>query len=375
MAKGAYGPSESVYRKIKKIYGTRNGVYHKIKKGYAAADGVYRLFFSGEKKLKYYGQVTSLLIGYAIYSLAATHTDSHAIFVRMHQQTGGIPFINGITAYDQKLTASTVSAGDLVLAVSQGIGTTEYGYLATTMAYSYGSTDSYRYNGVSRFNKSLTWASMGNLSTYPDNDSISVSATSLGEYAVISSYKPYNTTVTTVDAYNNAGTKHACANLSSKRNPMAAATANGKYALFGAGTGSAYEVDAYDLSLTRISAPAMTEGYAQSALSVGDYALFGSVGGGTTTVIGYNSSLTKITAPSLSVSTAMEGVTLGEYGLFSVSGNGGAINSYDSSLTRQVLQGVTAQLWPGETVGDFALFNQTGQYGSNNMYAYYLAEE
>jgi hypothetical protein len=174
-----------------------------------------------------------------------------------------------------------------------------------------------------------------------------------------------------------------------------AATTVGDYALFGGGASGGqtadYEfygtVDAYNSSLTRTTAEALTEAKCYfAATTVGDYALFG---GGYNphsstdananylrSVDAYNSSLTRKTLQVFYTPRAhVAATTVGNYALFA----GGHYKNegkktpaqlsevYDSSLTRSMRSGLSVcrRYLAATSVGNYALFG-----GGNGIFSY-----
>jgi len=193
-----------------------------------------------------------------------------------------------------------------------------------------------------------------------------------------------------VDAYDSALTRTTPSPLSVvKIDP--AGTPVGDYALIGGGgkvggglTGDFHSaVDAYDASLTRTAATALSAARrALSAASVGNYALF--AGGDTTTssssnsklVDAYNSSLTRTSATGLSMAASeMAAVSAGGYAMFGGGSNDmdliDVVNAYSASLTRVTPTVLSQARYKVEavSVGSCALFygGQKARSGYENM--------
>jgi hypothetical protein len=170
--------------------------------------------------------------------------------------------------------------------------------------------------------------------------------------------------------------------LSKARHGLAA-TAVGDYALFAGGksSDSSYgkTVDAYNKSLTRITAPDLTDRMINlTATTVGNYALFG-CGGSSVYVTAYDSSLT---TKSLRISLILESAaatTVGDYALFGGGGydsNGDPeevnnVFTFDKSLTMSEATRLsqTRRFLAATTVGDYALFGGGCYWYSDTYYS------
>ena len=219
MAKGLYIGVDGKARKVKKIYTGINGKARKVKKGYIGIDGKARLFFSGEKKLCYYGTATALTT--ARTDLAAASIGDYAIFF------GGA---NGMSIIDSNM-------------------------------------DIYNSSLVK-----VTNASSGVISE--------LAAASNSSYAIFGGGKNYDRKAqNSVRAINGDLTRTSTSFISSNsaRYDLAATTIN-DYVLFGGGRSSSYilgYVDAFSTDLTRSSLARIIQRYDLAATTVGDYALFG----------------------------------------------------------------------------------------------------
>lgn len=209
-----------------------------------------------------------------------------------------------------------------------------------------------------------------------------------GAYGSLHSMTAYYKGNATVDAYDDSLTRITAANLSEARIGLSGASV-GKYALFGGGyTGKngyigngvgtellryTYKsaVDAYDESLTRTTATELSKARACTGVTVGGYALF--AGGVSSNVVdAYNASLTRTTATSLSASGVVYGATtIGRYALIGI--GDGTVNVYDTSLTRTTAASLrtSRNCFAAAAVGDYALFagGSSGKsVGGNNYY-------
>ena len=151
----------------------------------------------------------------------------------------------------------------------------------------------------------------------------------------------------------------------------------GNYALIGGGDMYSLKMDAYNTSLTKLSAPDLSAGrYELQGGSVGNYALFaGGIGSKGDIVDAYSASLSKISATKLSVAReAPASATVGNYVLFAGGYNmdqhayKSTIDAYNSSLTRTSASSLrtTKEGLAGASVGDYALFSG----GYNDKYAF-----
>ena len=191
-----------------------------------------------------------------------------------------------------------------------------------------------------------------------------------------------STVFNTVDAYN-ASLTHSAKALVTARESLAAVTI-GNHALFAGGshynpdteTTTYYStVDAFDASLTRTTASSLSAKRSDlGATAVGDYALFAGGYGEThtdisgrshsySTVDAYNKSLTRSTAPALSTNKAdLAAAALSTYAVFGGGDKNGyaldTVDAYDASLTRTLPTGLayTANYPSAVSVGDYAFF-------------------
>lgn len=108
MTKACYVGVDGVAKKVKKIYTGVDDVARKVKKGYIGVGGIARPFFSGEKKLEYYGTATDLSVGRR--ELVATSVGNYALFGGGYSSNGPS---NKVDAYNASLTRSTPTVLDL----------------------------------------------------------------------------------------------------------------------------------------------------------------------------------------------------------------------------------------------------------------------
>ncbi len=333
MAKAVYVGVDSKARKMKKAYIGIGGTARKIKKMYIGdSSGKARLCYSAE--LEKAG--TAEALGRAGYNLGAAGTARHALFAG--RQTSYKEASSYVDAYDVSLTHTAPTS----LSVARGV------------------------LGAATVGGRALFAGGGYYGAY--GSSVSMTAYYKGN--------------ATVDAYDDSLTRTTAASLSEARISLSG-TSVGKYALFGGGyTGKngsveselprTYKsvVDAYDESLTRTTATALSKARDCTGTVVGSYALFAG-GTGSNVVDAYNASLTRTTASSLSASGKVYGAaTIGSYALLGI--NNGVMNAYDASLTRTTAASLrySRTNFAAAAVGDYALFaggSTKGSY-SNNYY-------
>ena len=370
MAKAVYVGVDSKARKMKKAYVGIDGKARKVKKMYIGdSSGKARLCYSAE--LEKVGTAEKLGIGG--YNLGAAGTARHALFAG--RQTSYKEASSYVDAYDVSLTHTAPTS----LSVARGVlGAATVGGRALFAGGgyygAYGSSTSmmayYKGNAtVDAYDDSLTRTTAASLS----EARISLSGTSVGKYALfggghtgkngfVESELP-RTYKSVVDAYDESLTRTTATALSKARD--CTGTVVGSYALFAGGTGSNV-VDAYNASLTRTTASSLSaSGQVYSAATIGSYALLGISNG---VMNAYDASLTRTTAASLRYSrTNFAAAAVGDYALFaggsskkSVDGNDyyNTVDAYDSSLVRTTatsLNTARARL-AAAVVGEYALF-------------------
>ena len=334
MAKAVYVGVDSKARKMKKAYIGIRGKARKVKKMYIGdSSGKARLCYSAE--LEKVGTAEKLGIGG--YALGAAGTARHALFAG--RQTSSKEASSYVDAYDVSLTHTAPTS-------------------------------------LSEARGKLGAATVGGRALFAGGGYY-------GAYGTTASMTAYYKGNATVDVYDDSLTRTTAASLSEARVGLSGASI-GKYALFGGGftskngsTGSELSpyiyksvVDAYDESLTRTTATALSKARNCTGVTVGGYALF--AGGTDSNVVDvYNTSLTRTTASSLSTSGKVYGAaTIGSYALLGI--NNGTMNVYDASLTRTTAASLrTSRIcFAAAAVGDYALFaggSTKGSY-SNNYY-------
>ena len=335
MAKAVYVGVDSKARKMKKAYVGIDGKARKVKKMYIGdSSGKARLCYSAE--LEKVGMAEKLGIGG--YDLGAAGTARHALFAG--RQTSYKEASSYVDAYDVSLTHTAPTS-------------------------------------LSKARGKLGAAAVGGRALFAGGGYY-------GAYGSSVSMMVYYNGNATVDAYDDSLTRTTAASLSEARVGLSGASV-GKYALFGGGFTSKngsissellsyiYKsvVDAYDESLTRTTATALSRARNCTGVTVGGYALF--AGGINSNVVDvYNTSLTRTTASSLSASGKVYGAaTIGSYALFGI--NNGTMNVYDASLTRTTAASLrtSRNCFAAAAVGDYALFagGSSGKsVGGNNYY-------
>ena len=268
MAKGLYIGVDGKARKVKKIYTGINGKARKVKKGYIGIDGKARLFFSGEKKLSYYGTATALTTARAY--LAAASIGDYAIFY------GGY---NG-TIVSAKNQNMDIYNSSLVKVTNNSRGFIRNMAAASNSSYAmFGGGQKYDDEQGSEEAVSTVRAIDGNLTTtltsFTNVAKKDLAATTVNDYVLFGGgYNGSRTIYATVDAYDTNLTKTTPTPLSQGRYGLAATTI-GDYALFGGGSSSNY-TEVYDTDLVKSTATPLSEARKYlAATTVGNYALFG----------------------------------------------------------------------------------------------------
>ena len=381
MAKAVYVGVGSKARKMKKAYIGIGGTARKVKKMYIGdSSGKARLCYSAE--LEYVGTATAL--SEARNSLSAASVGNYAIFAggKTSYNTGS----SYVDAYDSSLVRTSVTSlnssrgnlgsatvGSHALFAGGGIYYSLGAHMRPGTSYYYG------YSTVEAYDTSLTKTTATSLSMAR----MSPSGVSIGKYALLGggytgvngASIPWGQGVpyyykNVVDAYNESLTRTTATALSVARNCTGVTI--GSYALFAGGTKSD-AVDAYDTSLTRTTVSSLSaSGVVYGATTIGRYALIG-IDGGTMNV--YDTSLTRTTAASLSASrTFYSSANIGDYALFaggySSSDYYSTVDAYDSSLVRTTATSLnTARCeLAAATVGDYAIF-AGGERDSNSNFA------
>lgn len=175
----------------------------------------------------------------------------------------------------------------------------------------------------------------------------------VGNYALFGGYLGGNI----LNAYNTSLVKSTPASLVNASG-TSAGTNVGNYALFAGLNG----VDAYDLSLVRTTASALSVSRVPESASNANYALFagGSVAGGTSYLVdAYNSSLVRSSPSSIS-SGGPCGVSKSTHALFLFIGQS-AVDAYNTSLVKSTASAPSASGQPtGASIDDVAIVGGFG---------------
>ncbi len=324
-----------------------------------------RLCFKDERELKYH---STTAIRYVQNSMKAATVGDYALFAGGTVSGGSVT--NRVNSCDRSLTFSL--ANTLNDNMTIGAATSLNG----DYAFFGGGKTNIPTASVQVYNKSLTRISASALGEALELNA----ATAVGKYALFGGGKNKNSVcVELVSAYNSSLTKK---NVSSPLNDAKcehAATTVGGYALFAGGynnTSTYYSsVDAYDASLTRTIPTAISvarQGLA--ATTVGDYALFagGTAHSGYSDVVdAYNTALTRSKPPVLSEQrSAIPTTTVCGFALFAGGYKAGiysfAVEAYDAFLTRTLATSLPTPSinMAAATIGDYALF--AGGYATIN---------
>lgn len=359
MAKKLYVEVGGKTRKAKKGYVSVSGKARKIKKAYVGVNGKARAFWSGGE-LRYYGRATAL--SEARYELTATATGGYALFAGGNNGN----YSNVVDAYNRSLTR-TNPAGLEKYGVHIATSVGQYAIIATndlSSSFISGVADSYVI-----YDKSLTKIS-NNIGTTVEART-SKGAANVGNYALFAggnlirqfgAGEPVNT----INAINSSLTLSSIALPKAKRAVCGGKVGN--YALFAGGLGggpfnpSYYtDVDAYNVSLTRISVTAIDRGIdsVRCSASIGSsYVLFrvGVADLPPFTINAYDASLTKrsVTVPNRD-SYEMAAASSENYAIFA---DKYYVVAYNDSLTCSMMTPLSDERVEGAaaTIGNYVLF-------------------
>lgn len=382
MAKGIYVGVDNIARKVKKLYFGVDGVARKVTKGYIGVDGVARPFFSGEKKLVYYGTTTGLsearveistaTVGnYALFAGGLTSTSSSGITTQTPKSNVDTYDINLVKGTATNLYASvyrlaSASMGNYALFGGGGMSTT------TKNSYITGKLRAYDANLVTSTPSDLSVARRD------------LSATAVGNYALFGGGFYDAEYRAEVQSYNSNLVRGNATALSVGRMNLKATTV-GNYALFAGGnTGSGSRVvDSYDINLVKGTPTDLGASMTyHTATTIGEYALFAGGATYTTTsstklnrVVAYNANLVRSLATTLSVARRqLASTSIGNYALFG-GGYGSSsvanVDTYDINLVK----GTTDDLSAGRsqlasvTIGNYALFSGSSTNNVMDVYA------
>lgn len=330
-------------------------VAHKIRRGYVGIGGVARPVWSNGE-LIYYGTITPL--SSARLDAAADTVGDYALFAGGRTKDNSVSTTKTVDVYNRSLTH--LSPMELGTARQ----THKANHVGDYMLVAAGHSGTKHLSEVETFDKSLV---RGTATSFSGNVYTNFGVAALKNYALFAGGCDNNVSSgfkNTMNVYDKSLTKVTADTLSVARQYIAGAAVNG-VAIFAGGskvlTGTVYNtVDAYTSSLTRKTLTSLNvKRAAMAGAYVGEHALF--AGGqleysaSDTSVEAYDKSLTKTTIAPLSVSMpSVTGIEMNDYAIFI--GNG-AINIYDTSLTRtidtssiQIRNNIRAASW-----GDYAL--------------------
>lgn len=359
MAKKLYVEVGGKTRKAKKGYVSVDGKARKIKKAYVGVDGKARAFWSGGE-LRYYGRATAL--SEARDELTATATGGYALFAGGNNGN----YSNVVDAYNRSLTR-TKPAGLEKYGVHIAASVGQYAIIATndlSNSFIDDVADSYVI-----YNNSLTKISNNIGTTVKARTGKGVA--NVGNYALFAggsliprfgAKKP----VSTINTINSSLTLGSITLSKAKRAVCGGKVGN--YALFAGGVEGTLlnpsycaDVDAYNTSLTRISVTAIDSGIdsVRCSASIGSsYVLF-RVGIGTLpafNINAYDASLTKrsVTVPTKD-SNEMAAASSENYAIFA---DMHFVVAYNDSLTCIMMTSLSDERVEGAaaTVGNYVLF-------------------
>ena len=337
MAKGVYiGDSTSKARKVKKMHYGVGNLARTVKKGYIGIGGVARPFWtSGPGQLTYYGTITPLSI--ARQDASGATAGNYAMIAGGYRPSSyNNYYYSAVDTYNASLVMS--AATNLTYATGYVIPATfkEYGVFANSSA-GYDSN-----NIMNVYDSSLTQKSYSPLSIFRSRFSSGV----IGDYLLFAGGNNKDQDgLSTVDAFDPSFTRTTAQSLSVARGMMGASGKTGDYVIFGSGIsgaiigGARNNVDAYNHSLTRVTATSFSENIAYAgAASAGDYTIFSC---DSKAYYAYDPSLTRINMPDHGTAVGMlDRSSSGSVETYALMGGGGDyysaisdITVYDSSLT------------------------------------------
>ena len=351
MAKKAYIGVDGTARKIKKGYIGIDDIAHRIKKAYVGIGGVARPCWpTGE--LTYYG-VIDPLTRHATYS--AAEVADYAIF------KGAVMTSAAAAAYGKSLTKLDLGSETLAAEWHAGMRAGEYALLVPNVTT------------VTAYDNALTKSTVSRRSSnrYPN-------ATELGSYGFVNGENGV------VDVFDASLTRHFADNLTGGDMTLMGCANNGVYAIFAAGysyspSGLKQNVQAYDMSLTRIDAPSLAEkNNALGAARAGNHCVVAGGRPGTgngneySKAYAYDASLTQTVISSLSIAKQTYNGA-GDFDEFAIFAGGyknsdavATVDVYDSALTHTVATPLSAARTEVgmATVGDYCLAG--GGYDKNS---------
>lgn len=351
--------STGISRKVKKAYVGVDSKARKIKKGYIGVGGIARLFYSGEKKLAYYGYIGDKFT--TATNLVGGSVGNYAMFNegQANKQT---------VAYNSSLVAT--APDDLhnrrydMTAITVGLSKEYLLFCGGTIPVSYMQT-----SAVDVYDSNLTKGT--NLALSQLN--ASQAGGSINGYGVVAGGDWGSTTAkgAMVEFFSSALVRSLASDLSEQRSLLASVVIKGEYILFGGGSkvdGSySSKVDVYDKNLVKKTDMALSTGKNRLLGAATEACgLFAGGYNGTclTTVDTFNSQLVRGTATNLSHAHYNGGrLSLRGYALFisgctsnSSSSADKRVSSYDNNLLKQELSiGEARKQCFGATVENFGI--------------------
>lgn len=359
----------SVASKVKKMYIGINDIARKVKKGYIGVGGVARPFFSGGE-LTYMGQYDGYEQSYA----AGATVGEKALFAYGRDSDGSK--IGTIMAYSKDFVLTTIPTSNSGNLCAMGASTADYAVFAGGLSRTTGTPSAY--SSTRAINASLTENSLTNLSSARGGGC----GTSFNGYAVIGGGRVSTggSGGANVDTYDNSLTLSSPAQMGSTRYGYAAACV-GDYMLFAGGcsapTTASAIVNAFDKSFTRTSPTSLSQPRANlaGASADGKYAIFwaGSdrwlnASDKYNTVDAYDTSLTRVLTSNIGTATySAIGGSIGEYALFGA-GSVSQTFVYDASLTHKDIDPISETFRTAVTVDEFLFI--CGRQGLDKLDVY-----
>lgn len=367
MAKRVYIGVGGKARRVRKVYFGVGSKARKVKKAYIGIGGVARPFWN-DGTVTYYGAVTAL--SQARRGVAAGSINGKALFAGgLNYFTDASPGYANVDVYDGTLTRTSATELSVARGRFKDLGKIDDDLIFIPGGWR-GATF---FNTVDVYNKNLTRST-----TTMSASRANIAGMSVGIYCLLAGGTiSGDAESTVVDAFNASLTRMSATALY-YGGPQNACNVAGTYALYGHRRGST----AYNADLTRQSSvAAVTATYDMSCgMSFGQYGFFS--GQYDTAVSVYDKTLTKTNVTAKSVAAGSAGTILGDYALigggYMLSGGFSAhMDCYDDRFTRTTITslGQSGGTISATTVGDYALFQLGENSGSTtigNVYAYTL---
>lgn len=312
------------------------------------------------------------------YYVIGASTGNYAIFGGGKTKNG---IDDGVTAYDSDLVATTATSFRQGLCDSATASIGQYALIAG------GETDSGASTKVYTYNTSLVQGSASALS----KGRFAISGASNAKYAIFGGGYLYPNDFNTVEAYNTNLVRSIPAALSDRGSSPGAASINDEFVIFAGGDNESTVVEAYNTSLTKVSAGQLEVGRSPIGASTNNHAIFagGSVGAwGSDVTDAYDSSLVRTTiAPITESRRLFAGASLNGYAIFAGGDTGNnygdstAVDTYNDTLIRNTPSPLSDRrhYLAGATVGDYAIFvggtNRNGASDATDIYYDYTKQE